>query len=379
MRLLIAAGVLACSVAFVPAAAQQTPPLATPIDPGDVALPVEAESSGVTRFSFVAYGDTRGQADGSELQIAHGRVVDRIIDEVKARASTEFPVRFVVQSGDGVTTGSNAAQWNVSYNPLIERLIREARVPYFLMAGNHDVTGRAVDDPQRQPGLRNTLSVMSKIYPPEGSPRRLDGYPTFAFGYGNVFVLGLDSNISGDPRQLEWTTRQLEGLDRARYRHVVAVFHHPIFSSGPHGGPIIETQTEAFRRLYMPLFRKHHVRMIIAGHDHLYDHWIERYSDAAGDHRLDQIVSGGGGAPIYVYKGEPDLAQYQAAAADSRVSVQHLARPGLKEAENPNHFFVVRVDGDALALEVIAAGETEYRPYGAQMIELADVPVLVPR
>ena len=133
------------------------------------------------------------------------------------------------------------------------------------MAGNHDVTARAVDDPQRQPGLRNTLSVMSRIYPPEGSPRRLDGYPTFAFGYGNTFVLGLDSNISGDPVQLEWTSRQLQGLDRTRYRHVVAVFHHPIFSSGPHGGSIVETQTEAFRLLYMPIFRRHHVRMLLVG------------------------------------------------------------------------------------------------------------------
>ena len=347
---------------------------AVPIDPGGVALPPEAESARETRFAFIAYGDTRGQADGFALQIEHGKVVDRMIGEIKARALSEFPVRFVVQSGDGVNAGSVVEQWNVSYNPLIEKLLGQTGVPYFLVPGNHDVTGRAVDDPQRQPGLKNTLSVMSKIYPPEGSPRRLNGYPTFAFGYGNVFVLCLDSNISGDQTQLDWTARQLESLDRSRYRHVVAVFHHPVFSSGPHGGPIVETQTEAFRQLYMPLFRKHRVRMIVAGHDHLLDHFVERYSDAAGDHRMDQIVTGGGGAPIYTYRSEPDLEEYLAAGARDKVSVEHIMRPGRDEADNPHHFVIVRVDGERLSLEAITTAATEYLPYGSKIMELDAVP-----
>jgi len=347
---------------------------ALPIDPGGVALPAEADSAKETRFSFIAYGDTRGQADGFALQIEHGKVVNRMIGEIKARASSEFPVRFVVQSGDGVNAGSVAEQWNVSYSPLIARLLRETSVPYFLVPGNHDVTGRAVDDPQRQPGLKNTLSVMSKIYPPEGSPRRLNGYPTFALGYGNVFMLALDSNISGDEAQLDWAAGQLESLDRSRYRHVIAVFHHPVFSSGPHGGPIVETWTEAFRQQYMPLFRKHHVRMILAGHEHLFEHFIERYSDAAGEHRLDEIVSGGGGAPIYTYRGEPDLKEYLAASAADKVSVEHVVRPGSDQEDNPHHFVVVRVDGERLLLEVIATAAREYMPYGTKVIELGAVP-----
>lgn len=373
MRNLIVAAALAAAVAAA-AGAQSLVVPAVPIDPGGVALPEEAASAKDTRFSFVAYGDTRGQADGFALQTEHGRVVDRMIGEIKARAASEFPVRFIVQTGDGVNAGSVAEQWNVSYSPLIERLIRETGVPYFLVPGNHDVTGRAVDDPQRQPGLKNTLSVMSKIYPPETSPRRLKGYPTFAFGYGNVFVLALDSNISDDQAQLDWTIGQLQSLDRSRYRHVVAVFHHPIFSSGPHGGPIIESWTEAFRQSYMPLFRKHHVRMILAGHDHLYDHFVEHYADAAGEHRLDQIVSGGGGAPIYTYRGEPDLKEYLAAGTNEKVSVEHVVRPGPDQTDNPHHFVVIRVDGERLSLEVITTAATEYLPYGASVVELDAVP-----
>ena len=373
MRNLFVAAALAAGI-VAGASAQSIVVPAVPIDPGGVALPEEGASARDNRFSFIAYGDTRGQADGFALQIEHGKIVDRMIGEIKARASTEFPVRFVVQSGDGVNAGSVAEQWNVSYSPLIDRLLKETRVPYFLVPGNHDVTGRAVDDPQRQPGLKNTLSVMSKIYPPEASSRRMKGYPTFAFGYGNVFVLALDSNISGDETQLDWTQGQLESLDRSRYRHVIAVFHHPIFSSGPHGGPMVETQTEAFRQLYMPLFRKHRVRLIIAGHDHLLDHFVERYSDSTGEHRLDQIVTGGGGAPIYTYRGEPDLREYLAAGAADKVSVEHLMRPGRDEKDNPHHFVVVRVDGERLSLEVITTAATEYLPYGTKLVELDAVP-----
>ena len=53
-------------------------------------------------------------------------------------------------------------------------------------------------DPQRALGLHNTLTAMSKLIPPEGSPRRLSGYPTYAFGYGNAFFIALDSNIASD-------------------------------------------------------------------------------------------------------------------------------------------------------------------------------------
>lgn len=342
------------------------------IEPGTVRLPPEESTAGITKFSFIAYGDTRGEADGFELQREHGRIVQAMLAEIRGRASGEFPVRFVVQSGDGVTAGSDAAQWDVSFTPLIERLMREGRVPYFLSVGNHDVTGRPLSDPQRQPGLRNTLAVMAKLYPAEGSPRRLTGYPTYAFGYGHVFVLAIDSNIARDETQLAWVTKQLEGLDRRRFPLVLAVFHHPPFSSGPHGGPTVESWTDDLRRVYQPLFRKHRVRMTITGHDHLYEHWIERYREPSGSYRMDHVVTGGGGAPIYTYRGEPSLDQYVGEALPTRVTLEHKVKPGLTPADNPHHFVIIEVDGETLTLQVIGTSRKPYRPYDRDRIELSD-------
>jgi len=364
-----------------------------PIEPPATPLASEAASAGVTRFSFFAYGDTRSSGalgvpgDGEVIHPEHTRIVDRMIAHAGELSRTPFPLKFVLQSGDAVLRGINGAMWNVSFTPIIERLTKGANIPYFFSAGNHDVTSMPPGDPQRALGLHNTLTVMSKLIPPEGSPRRLSGYPTYAFGYGNTFFIALDSQIASDAIQFAWVADQLDHLDRARYRHIVAFFHHPPFSSAPHGGasaaPVpgtgqkapdrLEPQTVAIRTMYVPLFRKHHLSLIIAGHDHLYDHFVEHYVDNGVTYRMDSLVTGGGGAPIYTYVGEPDLRGYIAANAAAGVRVDHLMKPGATQDENPHHFVVVQVDGDRLSLEVIGTGPAPYTPYnGSAKIVLSD-------
>ena len=354
------------------------------IDPAAARLPEESASRAVTRFSFVAYGDTRSAndpnvpGDGEVIQSEHSHLVDRVISKARELASTPFPVRFVLQSGDAVLRGSDAAMWNVSFTPIIERLTKSANLPYFFAVGNHDVT--TVGEPGRPQGLQNTLTAMAKLIPAEGSPRRLNGYVTYAFAYGNSFFIALDSNIPDDAVQLAWMTNQLEHIDRARYRHIVAFFHHPPFSSGPHsrvsGNPAApEPQTAAIRNLWLPLFRKHHVDITITGHDHLLDHWVEHYVDHGTTYRMDHVVTGGGGAPTYAYVGEPDLRAYVAANATQAVRLDHLMKPGSTPEANPHHFVTIRVDGNRLSLEVTAIGPVDYKPFnGRANIDLSDGP-----
>jgi hypothetical protein len=364
-----------------PPAPAPLPPLVAvkAIRPPSKPLPSEKDSAGITQFSFIAYGDTRSGAvpdvpgDGVIIHPQHKQLVEEMIAKAKGLSATPFPVRFIVQSGDAVLRGINGTMWNVSFSPIIEKL-SAANLPYFFSVGNHDVTGMPVGDRTRAQGLHNTLAAMSKLMPPEGSPRRLSGYPTYTFGYGNTFFVMIDSNIANDPLQLTWVTNQLEQLDRRRYVNIVAVFHHPPFSSGPHGGDTVEPATAVIRNVYMPLFRKHHVRLLITGHDHLLDHFVEHYTDPGGTtYRLDSIVTGGGGAPIYTYDSEPNLIMYLTAGAAQKIRVDHIMRPGPTQAENPHHFVVVRVDGTKLSVEVVALGGQPFAPYGGKpTIELAD-------
>jgi hypothetical protein len=95
--------------------------------------------------------------------------------------------------------------------------------------------------------------------------------------------------------------------------------------------------------------------MTITGHDHLLDHFVERYEDGGKKYRMDHLLSGGGGAPTYIYSGEPDLSLYLKENAAQNVTVEHLMKPGPTVAANPNHFVVVRVNGDKLSMEVVPA------------------------
>ena len=366
-----------------PSVSATTAVVVRPIAPPATPLPDERDSAAVTKFSFVAYGDTRSAndpnvpGDGQIIQLQHNRIVDRVIDKTRALASTPFPIRFVLQSGDAVLRGTEAAMWNVSFNPIIERLTKDVDLPYYFTAGNHDVA--AGGEAGRTLGLQHTLMAISKLIPPDGSPRRLSGYPAYAFGYGNSFFIALDSNIADDQTQLAWVTNQLEHLDRRRYRHVIAFFHHPPFSSGPHSRTAAEAsgqkladrpepQTAAIRSLWLPLFRKHHVDLTITGHDHLFDHWVEHYVDGGRTYRIDHVVTGGGGAPTYTYIGEPDLRAYISANAAQNVRLDHPMKPGVTVDMNPPHFVTFRVDGNCLALEVTGMGSGDYKPYGDRAV-----------
>ena len=336
------------------------------IAPPTAPLPPEAASRDVKRFSFIAYGDTRGRRDGTALQYEHSLVIDSMLNQIKKLRDSDYPVRFVLQSGDAVVNGQDPKQWNVSFVPLINRLTTEGGVPYFLVPGNHEAT-------TTEAGLRNYLNAVSTLIPPDGSPRRLQGSTTYSFGYGNTFVLALDANIANDEKQYQWVKSQLEGLDRSRYLNVVVFCHQAPFSSGPHGGPRVEPPTAELRTRYMPLFNAQHVRVVFSGHEHLFEHWVEHYTDASGPHRMDLIVSGGGGAPIYTYSGEPDLRDYLKANEASKVTLEHLVKPSVERGSNPYHFVVVHVEGDKLEMEVIGVdwGST-FQPYRTNKVELQD-------
>jgi len=123
----------------------------------------------------------------------------------------------------------------------------------------------------------------------------------------------------------------------------------------------------------MPLFRRHHVAILFAGHDHLFDHWVERYEDGEGKHRLDHILTGGGGAPLYSYRGEPDLREYLKTNAPEKVSLEHVVRPGVEPGENPYHYLLVQVDGDSIRIEIIGVDWGRgFQPYRSNATELKD-------
>ncbi|MDB6040832.1 MAG: metallophosphoesterase [Verrucomicrobiales bacterium] len=344
-----------------------------PIKAPKIPFPLESASAGITKFSFLVYGDTRGRRDGKDVQYEHSLVIDSMLSTIAKAKTNGFPVEFVLQSGDAVVNGNDPKQWNASFVTLINRLTTEGGVSYFLAPGNHDVTSASeITSTNRQRGLSNYLAAVNHLIPPNGALRRLDGYPVFAFGFGNSFFLALDSNLASDLTQYAWASEQLHNLDHTRYPNIFAFFHHPPFSSGGHGGAKIEAPARDLRQIYMPLFREHHVRAIFTGHEHLFEHWVERYVDSTGKkYRMDQIVTGGGGAPLYGYRGEPDLTDYLKVYKSQKVELEHLVRPGPNPGDNPYHYLIVQVDGTHMKLDVIGIDwGSDFKPYRSNSVKL---------
>src|SRR5262249_41669059 len=92
-----------------------------------------------------------------------------------------------------------------------------------------------------------------------------------------------------------------------------------------------------------------------------------------GIHRIDHIVTGGGGGPIYRYTGEPDLQRYADGALPTHVTVEHPVRPSRQESDNPHHFVVIQVDGTHLQLRVVSTVPAPSLPYGTDTVSLDDL------
>src|SRR5260370_16317762 len=61
------------------------------IAPPSTPLPPEAQSRDVTRFSFIAYGATRGRPEGLAIQYEHSLILDPMLAPTKPLLGAEFP------------------------------------------------------------------------------------------------------------------------------------------------------------------------------------------------------------------------------------------------------------------------------------------------
>jgi 3',5'-cyclic AMP phosphodiesterase CpdA len=78
---------------------------------------------------------------------------------------------------------------------------------------------------------------------------------------GDLLIVALDSTDPENPAQLQWLDETLAAADA---RWVVAAMHHPPFSAGMHGSD------EDTRDSFAPVFERHGVDLVLAGHDHDY-------------------------------------------------------------------------------------------------------------
>ena len=114
-----------------------------------------------------------------------------------------------------------------------------------------------------------------------------------AFMAGDWLILMLNSNIPAGRGSAQWefARRQLEAQ---RTPCTMAVWHHPLFTSGPNGN-------NAFMRDMWSLLEASRAEVVLNGHDHLYERFARQLANGTADpaNGIRQFTAGTGGAELY--------------------------------------------------------------------------------
>jgi hypothetical protein len=118
------------------------------------------------------------------------------------------------------------------------------------------------------------------------------GRTYYSFRTGDWLVLMIDSNESVRTGSAQYEFVRA-ALTATRAPCTLAVWHHPLFTSGPNGPQ--NYMRDVWRLLY-----DNDADVVVAGHDHLYERFGKQDVDGRSDVRgLRQFIAGTGGAQLY--------------------------------------------------------------------------------
>jgi predicted MPP superfamily phosphohydrolase len=262
----------AADAAAAPAAAAASPPIALPNRTGSL--------------KFAVLGDF-GTGGRPEYELA----------DQMARLISRFKLDLVVLVGDNLY-GSERPQdferkFEIPYKPVLD-----AGVRFYGALGNHDA---------REQRDYKLFNMDGKLYYSFKAPRQ------------KVRFFMLDSTYPV-PEQIDWLEKELKGSNEA---WKIAVFHHPIYSSGGRHGSDLK-----LRETLEPLFLRYDVSVVFSGHDHFY----ERIKP---QHGIAYFVAGSGG---------------QLAAGDIQPGTGLTA----KGFDTDRAFMAVEIDGDTMSFNAIS-------------------------
>ena len=249
------------------------------------------------KFSFAVVGDS-GSGGRGQLAVAH--LLGRLGPDL------------VLHTGDVVYPAGEERHYDRRFFAPYGDIIKE--VPVFPVLGNHDV--RKGDG----------AAFLENFCPPLGSPGSTKRY--YSFDWGDAHFVALDSELyHGDrggsaKRQEAFLERDLAATGKPLK---IAFLHRSPYGSSRHGGD------DRVRHNLAPIFERHMVNFVFAGHDHVY----ERTVPVGG---VTYVVSGGGGRRLYP-------------AGKGRLTAR---------SRSAHHAVLVRVDGGRLSLEAVEPDGTVF-------------------
>ena len=215
-------------------------------------------------------------------------------------AHQQAPFDFVIAAGDNIYPNGSGRYFDKHFERPFAPLLAE-RINFYAVLGNHDVREGRQDQcqyPLFNMGGRNYFSLKQ--------------------GDGLLEMFMLDSTDC-DATQLGWLEQELKS-STAHWK--MAVFHHPIYSSGKRHGSDVE-----LREKLEPLFVRYGVNAAFSGHDHIY----ERTKPQQGIH---YFVTGAGG--------------------QTRHGIDYNSPFHAKGYDKDNHFMLIEADHSQIGFQAIS-------------------------
>jgi 3',5'-cyclic AMP phosphodiesterase CpdA len=211
------------------------------------------------------------------------------------------PLDLVIAAGDNIYPDGDGRHFNKHFERPFASLIAD-RVHFHAVLGNHDV------ERGRQDQCQYPLFNMGG-----------KAYYTIKQGDGLAEFFMLDSTDFDAP-QTAWLQQALSS-STARWK--IAVFHHPIYSSGTKHGSNLK-----LRQILEPMLTRYGVHAVFSGHDHIY----ERIKP---QHNIQYFVTGAGGK---TRRGGVKL--------DSPIRATSF--------DTDNHFMVIEIDDRQISFQAIS-------------------------
>lgn len=208
---------------------------------------------------------------------------------------------FVISAGDNIYPNGSGRYFGRNFEQPFSGLLKD-QVKFYAVLGNHDVESGRKDQ------LEYPLFNMGG-----------QNYYKFERGGGLAEFFMLDSTDFGSTQAL-WLENSLRD-SKAKWK--IAVFHHPIYSSGKKHG-----SATGLRRILEPMFTHYGVNVVFSGHDHVY----ERTRPQKG---IQYFVSGAGGK---IRRGDVDLrSEFRAVSYDES-----------------SHFMLIEVEDKQVSFQAVS-------------------------
>ncbi|MEP7351741.1 MAG: metallophosphoesterase [Acidobacteriota bacterium] len=235
-------------------------------------------------FRFAVIGDT-GTGGPDEYKVAE--------QMVKLHKVLRYDV--VAMMGDNMYGGESPKDFQQKFELPYGALLKD-NVKFYASLGNHD----------------NSNQRFYKNF-------NMDGKRYYSFKpHDGVRFFALDSNYM-DKEQIVWLDKELGGPDSD---WKIVFFHHPLYSDGDAHGSATE-----LRNILEPIFLKHNVSLVLAGHEHFYERIVPQH-----------------GIPYFIVGSSAKLRK-------GNITKTDLTAKGF---DTDNVFMACEIDKDTLTFQVIA-------------------------